>query len=114
MTIGSINSVYDFIIFLDLIHPEIKHILKISKIIIFYDEINDDQYITDALHTHISSELSAVRNSHEIIQIFFDSIDEKRKKETLFDLESEKYRIIIYTDTFKLDVDISNIDRVIQ
>lgn len=109
-----INSPHDLTTLLDLIHLENKDILGIPKTIIFYDGIDGGQRIADALRLRIPPELSAERDPNEIIQMFFGSIDEKRKRKTLSDLESGKCRIVICTDAFGLDVDISNIQRVIQ
>ena len=49
-----------------------------------------------------------------MIQTFFGSIDEKKKRKTLSDLQSGKCRIVVCTDAFGLGVDISNIENVIQ
>jgi len=99
---------------LDLIRPETRDFLSIPKTIIFHDGIEGGQRIADALRARLPSELSAARDPHETIQMFFGSIDEKTKKKTLSDLESGKCRIVICTDAFGLGVDISNIERVIQ
>ena len=91
-----------------------RDLLAIPKTIIFYDGIEGGQRIAAALRTNINQELGASHNRNVLVQMFYGSIDEPKKRQILMDLRSGRCRIVICTDAFGLGVDIGDIKWVIQ
>ena len=112
LTVCPIESTKDYTPLLSVIPRGTRDILNIKKTAIYYDGIDGGQLIADTLRSALPPDLRD--KGTEIVQLFFGSVDEKKKREILRDLESGKCRIVICTDAFGLGVDISNIDRVIQ
>jgi len=113
MVVRPINTTRDLSPLLDLIDLRaIKDIKHLPRTIIFYDSIDGAQRIADALRVLVPHDLPT--DGRTLIQMFFGSIDDPKKTQTLLDLESGLCRIIICTDAFGLGVDISKIARVIQ
>jgi len=115
LTVCPITTPRNLTPLLDLIGIDIaRGPLAIRKIVIFYDGIEGGQRIADALRSKIQPALAAKYNPRTLVQMFFGTLDELKKKQTLSDLQAGTCRIVICTDAFGLGVDISNIDWVIQ
>jgi len=115
MMVCPITHTRDLTPLLNLIRLDIaKDKLMIPKTIIFYDGIEGGQRIADALRSSLNPELSAIADPCTLVQMFFGTIDELKKKQVLSDLRSGNCRIVVCTDAFGLGVDISNIEWVVQ
>ena len=91
-----------------------RDLLSILKTIIFCDGIDGGQRIVAALRSEINSELASTCHPQIIVQMFYGTVDEPKKKRILSDLVSGTCRIVICTDAFGLGVDISDIKWVVQ
>src|SRR5271154_4763638 len=75
-----------------------RDLLSIPKTIIFCDGIDGGQRIAAALRTEINSELASTYSPQIIVQMFYGTVDEPKKKRILSDLVSGTCRIVICTD----------------
>jgi len=91
-----------------------RDFLSILKTIIFCDGIDGGQRIAAALQSEINSELASTCHPQIIVQMFYGTVDEPKKKRILSDLVSGTCQIVICTDAFGLGVDISDIKWVVQ
>jgi superfamily II DNA/RNA helicase len=67
-----------------------------------------------ALQSNINQGLTVTPDGSVLVQMFYGSIDESKKRQILSDLQSGRCRIVICTDAFGLRVDIGDIKWVIQ
>jgi superfamily II DNA/RNA helicase len=115
MMICLISNARDLTPLLNLIRIDTaKNLLAIPKTIIFYDGIEGGQRIAAALRSNINPELASSYNRRVLVQIYFGTVDEPKKKQILSDLISGVCRIVICTDAFGLRVNIGDIQWVIQ
>jgi Lhr-like helicase len=91
-----------------------RDLLSIPKTIIFHDGIEGGQRIAAALRSNINQGLEVAHDRSVLVQMFYGSIDEPKKRQMLLDLRSGHCRIVICTDAFGLGVDIGDIKWVIQ
>lgn len=98
---------------LDLIPPRIQDLLQIPKTLIFHDDIDNAQLIFEALRRRLPPAVSGVP-SNTIVRLFYGSIDEGMKTQSLSDIISGRTRITVCTDAFGVGVNVKDITRVIQ
>jgi superfamily II DNA helicase RecQ len=80
LAVCPIKDEHDLTPLLELIPDGARNLLIIPKTLIFYDGIDGGQRIADALRRRIPSELSTEHDPHELVQMFFGSIDARAKK----------------------------------
>jgi superfamily II DNA/RNA helicase len=115
MMVCPVSNMRDFTPLLTIIPLDrARDLLAIPKTIIFYDGIEGGQRIAAALRTNITPELAATHGRNVLVQMFYGSIDEPKKRQILSDLRSGRCRVVICTDAFGLGVDIGDIKWVIQ